>query len=165
MGGNKIFVFVIWSMSFRGLLMNIKRFFTVTAVTWLFRFQVVSNNLSYWEALTVFSSYFCVGLCKFCAEIILWSKDTPSRGEYASLFKALFIHVLFRFVLVWLVSWVLWHINLCRLFNAKSIFGLVWFGLVWLVGFYGISTFVGYLTPNPFLVWFGFLGFMAYQPL
>ncbi len=25
---------------------------------------------------------------------------------------------------------------------------LVWFGLVW---FYGISTFVGYLTPNPFL--------------
>ena len=23
--------------------------------------------------------------------------------------------------------------------------------LVWFVGFYGISTFVGYLTPNPFL--------------
>ena len=22
---------------------------------------------------------------------------------------------------------------------------------VWFVGFYGISTFVGYLTPNPFL--------------
>ena len=39
------------------------------------------------------------------------------------------------------------------------------------VGFYGISTIVGYLMPNPFytyilniydLVW---LGFMAYQPL
>ena len=26
---------------------------------------------------------------------------------------------------------------------------MVWFGLVW---FYGISTFVGYLTPNPFYV-------------
>ena len=26
----------------------------------------------------------------------------------------------------------------------------VWFGLVWFGGFYGISTFVGYLTPNPF---------------
>ena len=25
------------------------------------------------------------------------------------------------------------------------------FGLVWFVGFYGISTFVGYLTPNPVL--------------
>ena len=25
------------------------------------------------------------------------------------------------------------------------------FGLVWFVGFYGISTFVGYLMPNPFL--------------
>ena len=24
-------------------------------------------------------------------------------------------------------------------------------GLVWFVGFYGISTFVGYLTPNAFL--------------
>ena len=22
----------------------------------------------------------------------------------------------------WFVGWVLWHINLCRLFNAKSIF-------------------------------------------
>ena len=45
---------------------------------------------------------------------------------------------------------------------------MVWFGLVW---FYGISTIVGYLMPNPLytyilniydLVW---LGFMAYQPL
>ena len=25
-------------------------------------------------------------------------------------------------VIGWLVVWVLWHINLCRLFNAKSIF-------------------------------------------
>ena len=24
------------------------------------------------------------------------------------------------------------------------------YGLVWFAGFYGISTFVGYLTPNPF---------------
>ena len=24
-------------------------------------------------------------------------------------------------------------------------------GMVWFGGFYGISTFVGYLTPNPFL--------------
>ena len=66
---------------------------------------------------------------------------------------------------------VLWHIDHCRLFNAKSslykyikyIFGLIWF--------YSISTIVGYLMPNPLhtyilnlydLVW---LGFMAYQPL
>ena len=28
---------------------------------------------------------------------------------------------------------------------------LQWIGLVWLVGFYGISTFIGYLMPNPFL--------------
>ena len=33
--------------------------------------------------------------------------------------------------------------------NKKENIGLVWFG--WFVGNYGISTFVGYLTPNPFL--------------
>ena len=50
----------------------------------------------------------------------------------------------------------------------RNIYDLVWFGLVW---FYGISTIVGYLMPNPLytyildiydLVW---LGFMAYQLL
>ena len=74
-----------------------------------------------------------------------------------------------------LVGWVLWHINLCRLFNTKSplfiyVKYMIWFGWVlwyinhgklfnakyslyiyikniWfgLVGFYGISTIVGLL--------------------
>ena len=69
-----------------------------------------------------------------------------------------------------LVQLGLWHINYCRLFNAKSSLYIytkyIWFGLV---GFYGISTIVGYLMPNPLytyilniydLVW---LSFMAYQ--
>ena len=67
---------------------------------------------------------------------------------------------------------VLWHINHCRLFNAKSSLYIyikyIWFG--W-VGFYGISTIVGYLMPNPLYTYIldiydlvG-LGFMAYQPL
>ena len=34
-------------------------------------------------------------------------------------------------------------------FNISYLIDFV--GLVWFVGFYGISTFVGYLTPNPFL--------------
>ena len=42
---------------------------------------------------------------------------------------------------------VLWHINLCRLFNAKSsLYIYVSFSLV---VFYGISTFVGYSMSNP----------------
>ena len=67
-------------------------------------------------------------------------------------------------------GWVLWHINLCRLFNAKSSLYIyiryIWFGLI---RFYGISTIVGYLMTNPLciyvyiymcvcvcdLVWFG----------
>ena len=67
---------------------------------------------------------------------------------------------------------VLWHINHYRLFNKKSCLNIyikyIGFGLI---GFYGISTIVGDLMPNPHytyilniydLVW---LGFMAYQPL
>ena len=52
-----------------------------------------------------------------------------------------------------ILSWfglVLWHINYCRLFNAKSFLYIYikYIGFV-LVGFYGISTIVGYLMPNP----------------
>ena len=68
-------------------------------------------------------------------------------------------------------GWILWHINHCRLFNAKSSFYIYILNIYDLVGFYGILTVVGYLMPNPLyayilniydLVW---LGFMAYQPL
>ena len=45
---------------------------------------------------------------------------------------------------------VLWHIDYSRLFNVKySLFieiKYIWFGLV---GFYGISTIVGYLMSGP----------------
>ena len=51
--------------------------------------------------------------------------------------------------MIWF-GWVLWHINQCRLFNAKSSLYIyikyIRFGLF---GFYGISTIVGYLMPNP----------------
>ena len=78
-------------------------------------------------------------------------------------------YILNIYDLVWLG---LWHINHCRVFNAKSSLYIYikYIGFGW-VGFYGISTIVGYLMPNPLytyisniydLVW---LGFMAYQPL
>ena len=73
--------------------------------------------------------------------------------------------------MIWF-GWVLWHINHCRLFNAKySLYIHIKYIGFGLVGFYGISNIVGYLMPNPpyivilniyDLVW---LGFMAYQPL
>ena len=54
---------------------------------------------------------------------------------------------------------VLWHINHCRLFNAKYFLYVyikyIGFGLI---GFYGISTILGHLMPNPFytyiFIWF-----------
>ena len=52
--------------------------------------------------------------------------------------------------MIWF-GWVLWHLNQCRLFNAKS-FLCIYIKYIGfdLVGFYGISTIVGYLMPNPF---------------
>ena len=51
--------------------------------------------------------------------------------------------------MIWF-SWVLWHINHYKLFNAKSSLYLyikyIGFGLV---GFYGISTIISYLMQNP----------------
>ena len=46
---------------------------------------------------------------------------------------------------------VLWHINHCKLFNAKSSLYIYikYIGFDW-VGFYGLSTIVGYLMTNPF---------------
>ena len=44
------------------------------------------------------------------------------------------------------------HINKNKSGKIRRIkFSVTLIGLVWFVGFYGISTFVGYLTPNPFL--------------
>ena len=51
--------------------------------------------------------------------------------------------------MIWL-GWVLWHINHCRLFNAKySLYIYIKYIRFGWVGFYGISTIVGYLMPNP----------------
>ena len=66
----------------------------------------------------------------------------------------IYTYILNIYGLDWL-GWVLWHINHYRLFKAKSYLFIhikyIWFGLVGLgwVGFYGISTIIGYLKPNP----------------
>ena len=67
--------------------------------------------------------------------------------------------------MIWF-GWVLWQINHCRLFNAKSSLYIYikYIGFGW-VGFYGISTIVVNSTPNPLYTHtsniLGF-GFMAY---
>ena len=52
------------------------------------------------------------------------------------------------------IGLVLWHINHYRLFNAKSSLYIyikyIGFGLV---RFYGISTILGYLMPNPLFIY------------
>ena len=75
-----------------------------------------------------------------------------------------FLYIYIKYI--WF-GWVLWHGNHCGLFNAKSSLYIyiryIWVGLGW-VGFYGISTLIGYLMSNPLyknisniydLVWLG----------
>ena len=52
--------------------------------------------------------------------------------------------------MIWF-GWVLWHINHCRLFNAKySLYIYIkYIGFGW-VGSDGISTIVGYSMPHSF---------------
>ena len=51
--------------------------------------------------------------------------------------------------MIWF-GWVLWHINHCKLFNVESsLYIYIKYIRFDLVGFYGISTIVGYLMPNP----------------
>ena len=73
--------------------------------------------------------------------------------------------------MIWL-GWVLWHINPCRLFNAKfSLYIYIKYIGFGLAGFYGISILVGYLMPNSLYTYISNiydlvgLGFMAYQSL
>ena len=60
----------------------------------------------------------------------------------------LYTYILNIYDLVWF-GWTLWHINHCRLFNAKPSLYIyikyIWFGFVRL---YGILNIVGYLMPN-----------------
>ena len=60
--------------------------------------------------------------------------------------------------MIWF-RFVLWHINHYRLFNANSsLYIYIKYIGVDLFGFYGISTIVGYLMPNPLYIkyiWFG----------
>ena len=139
---------------------------------YLSSFSLFFNSVIYWkdEFYKHFSFY------QIQLELVFWL-------EFGASFVHLIIWEYFRLSMyhlsIWtnfrrlvLFGWVLWHINHCWLFNTRSSLYIyikyIWFG--W-VGFYGISTIVGHLMPNPLytyrlniydLVW---LGFMAYQPL
>ena len=85
--------------------------------------------------------------------------------------SSLYIYILNIYDLLGL-GWVLWHIKHCRLFNTKSsLYIYIKYILFGWVVFYGISTIVGYLMPNPLYTYISNiyylvgLCFMAYQPL
>ena len=73
---------------------------------------------------------------------------------------------IYQIYMIWF-GWSLWHITQCRLFNAKSYVYMYIKSIGFrLVGFYDISTIVGYLMSNPLYTyikykWFGLAGFYS----
>ena len=78
--------------------------------------------------------------------------------------------------MIWF-GWLLWHINHCRLFNAKSSYTLILniYNSVWL-DFNGISTIIGYplhtyILNMHYLFWLEFYvistfhGYLLFNPL
>ena len=61
-------------------------------------------------------------------------------------------------------GWVLWHINHCRLFNTLSSFSYIKYVGFGLVDFHGISTIVGYLMPNPLYTYISNI-YMIWKPI
>ena len=85
--------------------------------------------------------------------------------------KSLYRYISNIWDLVWL-GWVLWHINHCGLFNAKSsLYIYVKYISFDFVEFNGILTIEGYLMPNPLYTYIlniyelVLIGVMTYQPL
>ena len=83
-------------------------------------------------------------------------ETVQNTSQFHKLKKMIFENIMTRFFIFFLIWFdcVLWHINHCRSFNAKSSLYIyikyIGFGLV---GFYGISTIVGYLILNPFYMY------------
>ena len=102
-------------------------------VLWYINHCWLFNTKSSWN---IYIKYIWFGL--------VWFYGISAIGSYL-MPNPLYTYILNIYDLVWLV---LWHINHCRLFNAKYIYiKYIGFGLVW---FYGISTNVGHSMPNPF---------------
>ena len=92
-----------------------------------------------------------ITLIIICLHTVIWFGWVLWHINYCMLFNAIFsLYIYIEYMISF--GWVLWHINYCRLFNA--IFSLyiyikyIWFGLV---GFYGISTIVGYFLQIHFV--------------
>ena len=95
-----------------------------------------SINQSIWNSFLIFFYFFLCGadleyivLTKTCDRLIFYEQQTRRDTENILLAKLGELRTIWSHLLVWKISWL----------------------VGWLVDFYGISTFVGYLTPNPFL--------------
>ena len=140
---------------------------------------LVHSKFKYWFLESDWNSF--LNIFYSCSDQSMDTKPTDMKGQLYihctkfRLFQIIALSVFNKQILSQWISemfgWVTWHINHCRLFHAKSSLYIntkyIWFGLV---GFYGISTIVGYLMPNPLYSYMlniqdlVRLGFMAYQP-
>ena len=73
---------------------------------------VVSNDVCVYVCVCVYM-YIYISMC-VCVCVCMFI--------YVCVYGYVCVCVCVYMYICWLVVWVLWHINLCRLFNVKSIF-------------------------------------------
>ena len=140
----------------------IRRFLFSLAKSRNLSFFSLSFSFSLWSAETsmstiqqvIFLSYFFLNLLFFIGYHYFRSSGRDSVIRLYLKIPEKFMYLIFQdgfwtvhIPFVRMVKFLFLHHFQWITFPIK-----VWFGLVWFGGFYGISTFVGYLTPNPFLL-------------
>ena len=121
-------------------------------------FGLILRHINHWRSFNARSSLYIY--IKYIWFGLVWFYGISTIVGYL-MPNPLYTYILN--IMIWF-GLILWHINHCRLFNARSSWYIyikyIWFGLVW---FYGISTIVGHLMPDPLdtylsniydLVWF-----------
>ena len=106
-----------------------------------------TSSYNGWERWTVFLSINLLTVRWFLSAIIVrWRPNV--LGCHISSSQYIYIYIYIYIYMIW-SAWILWLINHCRFFKAKSCLYIyikyIWFGLF---GFFGISIIVGYLIAN-----------------
>ena len=121
----------------------------------LFRFALVLWHINHSK---LFNAKFFIYIYIYILNIYDWTWFGFIALNHCKLFNAkssLYIYIYIYIYIYWIhviwFGWVLWHVNHYKLFIAKS-FSCIYTKYIGvaLVGFYGISTIVGYLMQNPF---------------
>ena len=125
--------------------------YTVVQLLFFIFFYIMTTKLFYLGLeCSIFSVIYSFKLIKFAPKIFNNTKLAISV-EIPFFSKYLFVILTDKFTNKSLLNWLLcWQFRICCLYTLLRGNSFPWKRCCWLVGFYGIWTFVDYLMPTPF---------------